>query len=357
MKKIFLLISAIWIVSTIVAQSEYPFLREKYYYGIYPYPLTKEKIKNNKIKEVEIIWLLRKDHKKKKQSTRKFDSSGNCIEIDDYEKNGKLSSQIKIIRNGEKKIPNKIILNGEGKELEKHIYVYDTLLTEESIYRKGKFFSKITYKYDSVYLLESVYYKKDENKFNKKWVYEYYPNHQKKSSTLYDKNGKIKYVWNYECKEEGELEGRHSDTTRICKKEEIDKDGNETITYRNFNEKGEIYKEVYVYDRDKRLIGISRYNIKDSIYYKYTYIPDKYTSIESNYNKKGVERIRREYVYDKDQNTIEESFISKNNKHCWKYEYDEKGLLISTKHYYAKKGELNFSEPPGSEIKYNYSFF
>ncbi len=330
------------------AQDEYAYTDEVYPYDRYSIFESKkgDLIRLNKLKEFTIIDSSGK-HEKKWES-RLFDTSGNCIEITNYGSNGKEDIRIKLSPNKSGVMPDKIVFDRKGKEVEKCIYQYnqDSLLTSFSRYCYGKLSVKITYAYEGKRLIQTIYYKKREDRFEKKWVYAYYPDKQRKSSILYDKNGKVKYVWNYDCKEVGVLESKHKDTTAVCQKEELDKDGNKTVTQRRFDEKGKPMKIVYVYNKSNKLISQSYFNSKDILYFHYSRSNDLTHSSESFYNKKGKLRTREEYTYDNEElaRILEsENYTGKNiRKTKQVFTYNPAGLLIRRKAY-NKKDKLVFT--------------
>ncbi len=289
----------------------------------------KQKIVDNRIKE-----MTETNTRNKKTTSKKyeFDSSGILKKFTIcYGSIGKLRRQHIYTYTLYKQTPDYTLLNGKGKELRKKVFTYnsDSLLIEEVEYKKGELFSKVLYKYDSTRITESEYYWKKMDQPKDKWVYEYYPNHSKKSSTLYT-NGKVKYVWNYECKEEGELIKKHKDTTIVCENTEFDKDGNKTVTSRNFNDRGKPYKSVSVYNKDKKLIESRNYDHKDLLYYRSVQSPENSSYVWYSY-RHGVERFRVENLYNSKNKKSEEVHYKNQNIVTLKrlYSYNEKDLLVS----------------------------
>jgi hypothetical protein len=291
--------------------------------------------------------------KKEKISKKyEFDAGSNLTKMYRYSwQFGKIHRQYIYSSFQKKRLPENITLNGKGEEIIKKTYTYniDTLLTEQVKYKKGAFFSKLTYKYDSTRLTESDYYIKNSEVPKEKWVYEYYANHSKKRSTFY-KKGKVKYVWNYECKEEGELIKKHKDTTMICENTEFDIAGNKTVTLRKFNQKGKPYKEVYVYNKENKIIETRFYNEKDILINKFVQNPDNFSTVWYYFNNKGMERYRYENIYNSKNNIIEESRYKNQNILTSKktYNYNENNILLSTMSI-GKKNKLRL------ESKYLYN--
>jgi hypothetical protein len=357
MKKLFFLFPALMFACTASAQyhAESPYIYDSYYWD-YSYfegnnnGFDIQMIKNKHVKEMTEIRL--KHDKERKSYIYDFDDKGRSTKMTDYwYMFGKLFRERTYTSNGFKKMPDYLSVDRKGKEIRKNSYIYnnDTLITEESKFKRGKFFARILNKYDSTRTIESFYYKKDQDQPKRRWVYEYYPDHSKKSSTLYDEKGKIKYVWNYECKPEGELAKKHKDTTAICRTEETDKDGNKTVTLRKFNAKGKPYKEVSVYNKDNKMIEMRYYNSKDIIYYRYVQNPDHLITAWYNYNRKGIENNRYEYLYNPKKKLLETAQYRHQNILVWKEvnEYNNMDYLVASK-YFGRKGKTR------SETKYTY---
>ncbi len=87
-----------------------------------------------------------------------------------------------------------------------------------------------------------LYYKKGKLKY--RWVNEYDEADKLQQVTIYKGNGKVKYIWDYRCKEEGAEILKHKDTTTICTSVTENEDGTTTYVYQNVNEKGELVKSI-----------------------------------------------------------------------------------------------------------------
>jgi hypothetical protein len=240
--------------------------------------------------------------------TVKYDSMGNCIEATFTNPKGKILSQYLHTYNASGKVICSIYKKSKGEVKNKINRAYDSYgnISEEIIYHHGKEKSRILSMYDSTRLLESYFYKNGSKEFKRKWVYTYYPDKSKKSSVIYDSKGKVLYTWNYECKPEGQLAGKHKDTTAVCKNEETDKDGNKIITSRKFNEKGKPFKTVIKKNKNGQTIEYATFqgNDKPSTYYKY----NDSGSFEEiiYYNLKGKEIYKTIYSYDATNNQTED---------------------------------------------------
>ncbi|MCB9261732.1 MAG: hypothetical protein H6607_05095 [Flavobacteriales bacterium] len=166
----------------------------------------------------------------------------------------------------------------------------------------------------------SEYYK--NGKLIHRYVSTYYDNGDMQKRTLYKPNGKIKYVWDYECKETGVEVFKHKDTTTVCTSKSIDDDGNTTIVNQMTDEKGEIYKSITVQNAQGKRMSYSYFKVKG-----------------------GEEKLlyKNEYRYAKDTVLISESYESYEKeklKHYTQMEYDEVGNLTNQTQRYYKNGEL-----------------
>lgn len=324
---------------------------------------------------------IKKKNKEWLDKTVKYDKKGNCISAAFSKKNGKISRQYSFTYSPENRPLSKIIINRKGKEIKKKTWTYtqDSLISEWVFYRKGKEIkrkkysfdilgniteseyikkgvknkSKTVARYDSTRILEYYYYRKGSPDYKKKWIYTYYPDKSMKSLVVYNKKDKVKHIYNYECKPEGELLSRHKDTTMVCEKTEYDTDSNKTVTTRRYNEKGKPVKYVYVYTKDKKLWKSAYYwGLKEIPGYKSTYRKGTDDLEEYiNYNRKGIETWKTIYTFDSDNNKTgyisyrKGKFISKLAK-----QYNPQKFVISEE-YYNKKNVLE------DTYKYEYSFY
>jgi len=355
MKKIILTIACALIALYSNAQkSEYAYIRKSWEHNdfIYKSKKEKEKIANNKINGyVETIKKGKKEYVSSKVS---YDTKGNCISAIFNKENGKIYRQYLNTYSDKNKILSKIVKNKKGEEIKKSTYNYNQngYLIETAYYKKGDLKSKVTSKLDSTRIMESYYFKNGNPDFKRKWVYSYYPDNSKKTSVVYKSNGKVLYTWNYECKPEGQLANKHKDTTAVCKKEEVDKDGNKTITTRNFNEKGKPFKMVCVYNKKDILIQYTTYNSKDILNSNIKYINDSYDLGEViYYTPKGEERYKSLYMYDDNNNlTGTDIYIKGKLKYKTSSQFNSQNFVTNIEHY-KKENKLEKS------FKYDYLFF
>ncbi len=258
-----------------------------------------------------------------------FDSNGEMESFIAYSKNGKRKTVYNQFAVG---APNNTVYNRRGEELKKNVYQYnsDSLLLEEVHYKKGVQTSKVVNDYTNKKVTESRYYLDGSSQPSKVWKYEYYADGSKKTSKMY-KKGKLKSVWNYECKEEGEQARKHQDTVMVCKNESVDADGNRTVTTRRYNEKGLPVKDVFVYSKDNKIIQTNYYNTKDELYYQFISSNDRKKSVYRYFKKNKLYMYEEIYYNDKEQ--MLESAFYYNDKLTRKTtnEYSADGQLVATK--------------------------
>ena len=271
-------------------------------------------------------------------------------------------------------------VDGKGKEKSNRLSIFDGRhLTAREIYKKGKLKYKTKNTFDDRYktsytkfdakgsiieknentftekeyvtftmnkkspvykgkkLKSTTTYKKGGEKQRNKFIYEYNDEGKQTLTTFYNAKNDVKYVWDYSCKDEGELLASKNETN-FCKWQE-DADGMLIIVTRKTSPKGKIEKTVKKYDADTNKVASETY-IDDVLTQKVVY--DKVYSkplIWENY-KKGVLRNKYLYVYAEDGKVLNTKSYYKDMEHVSfeeKYTY-EKEQLIAVEHY--SKGQL-----------------
>ena len=117
---------------------------------------------------------------------------------------------------------------------------------------------------DTTTLTSTDYYYR-KGKLQYKWSNEFYPNRRNKRTTVYDKKGKEKYVWDYQCKDEGVEIKKHKDTSTICISTVYGKDSIKTVVHHTVGEKGEMIKMVRRFNKYNRMLYSKRSNGVDNI--------------------------------------------------------------------------------------------
>ncbi|MGD0712385.1 MAG: hypothetical protein ABR968_14515 [Bacteroidales bacterium] len=356
MKKQTLFIACILCASIVNAQNtEYAYIRkasDRYDYLSYSTKKDKEKIANAKINGY--ISTFKNNKKEYTWEKLSYDNKGNSILSVNYKPNGNIRVQSSFTYSPEGKVLTKSYQDKNGKEFKKVTFAYNKYgnITEESYYKNGKIKSKITSTFDSNRVLESYYYKNGSPDFKTKWIYTYYPDKSKKSSVIYKANGQVKYTWNYDCKPEGLLAGKHKDTTAVCKNEETDKDGNKIVTTLKFNEKGKPYKTVTIVNKDGKTLQNNTYGKNDIPRTKAKFNPVTDACEEFVfYNTKGQEIYKQECSFD-DKNNMTASATYHKGKLCNRseYKYNTENFLTNSTHY-KKDNKLQ------STFKFDYTVY
>jgi len=251
------------------------------------------------------------------QLTKKneYNEDGKLLKLEVYNKNGKLNSAITIKRNSDNEYLEYAFFSGN---------------------KKLRYFKTWSYNEDGN-AKESNHFKGKNKKLKKKWVYEYYEDGQKKQSTLYNSKGKVKQIWSYECKQEGEELSPKKDVSQICKWEESDGKYLLKIT-QSLNEKGKRYKSVYKYNiADTSLVEAKYFNDENKLYSMGTYDSSMKKPLSLISYKNGNILSETIFKYEKDR-LISYSYSYKNKTTKREYEYaDNKLALLKT---YNKHGEL-----------------
>ncbi len=209
-----------------------------------------------------------------------------------------------------------------------------------------------------------LYYKKGKLKY--RWVNEYDEADKLQQVTIYKGNGKVKYIWDYRCKEEGAEILKHKDTTTICTSVTENEDGTTTYVYQNVNEKGELVKSINRMNTSGKLEHYRRLKgVEEVIAYEYDIEYDDddstITNTLSKYYRKGTLRSVTDKTFDADHYFVSHvttrfkkgEIVSESVR---QYEYGQNGLPSRyTRENKVKKSkgvtEFNFdiNSGPGSE--------
>ncbi len=341
------------------------------------YKTEKEKIKTAHVKEMTMTE--KKGAKEWVGAKFTNDARGNCTSAVFNNKKGKTKRQFVFTYSPENLVLSKAMLNGKGKELrrvtfsynkdslqteavlykrgketQKNTYAYNKFkqYTEQAFYRKGEIKKKIISYYDSTRIKESEFYKNGNADYSFKWVYTYYSDKSRKTSTIFKCNGKVKYTWNYDCKPEGELMSKHKDSTLICQNKEYDKDSNITYTYRQFNEKGKPEKVVSTWSKNRKIMQYATYRENDIpvSFFKYNMVTSEYEQ-QIYYNKKGKETFKIINTFDNDNNLTEVDDYNKGSLNAKTVRQFNSSKLVTSETNYKKNNKvINAS-------KYDYLFF
>ena len=298
-----------------------------YYREFYQGHYNKKQILEHKIKETTSTT----HHKRSSFSrTMTFDEDGRLIKSEnkgrkyhslgtfEYDKNGRMIRTEYQTPKG--KIVEHFSYDSQGRQVKfEHIGVkgkstiYTTKFTSRGdiaerrrFFPNGKFIGHV-YQYDASRNLTShkVYNEKDLGNPTHMLEYTYWENGSKKTTT-YTEKGKVKYVWNFDCKPEGELLGvKKKDESTICILEEFDANGNRVVWKREFNEKGSLVKTKTVYGPDSTALDRMIYTSEDRLIYEYHTLGDG-SKYRVSYDKKGNVFYRTEWLYNKENQLVKE---------------------------------------------------
>lgn len=147
------------------------------------------------------------------------------------------------------------------------------------------------------------YYKK--GKLQYRWVNEYDEADKLQQVTMFKGNGKVKYIWDYRCNEEGKEILKHKDTTTICTRITDNEDGTTTYIYQNINEKGELIKTINRLNKSGKMEHYRKLKgVEEVIAYEYDIEYDDDDSTITNtltkYYRKGILRSVTDKTFDAD---------------------------------------------------------
>lgn len=200
---------------------------------------------------------------------------------------------------------------------------FDTYKLDYYVVKKGDTTLRvITGKKDDNLQSRDYYYRKGKLKYS--WLNEYSSDNKVEQVTMFKGNGKVKYVWDYRCKEEGVEINKHKDTTTMCTSITEEEDGTTTYVYQHVNEKGELYKYINRLNKADKLLNYRRLKrVEEELEFEmdYAYADDDSSVISKltkSYRKGQLHRVS-------DQN------------------YDIDGFFISNSITLFKKGEIKSS--------------
>lgn len=235
---------------------------------------------------------------------------------------------------------SKVVISKKGQD--KFTYLYERradgkILSAEKIkYGKTKYKILTSYNADGN-PTETIRYGKGGKKINSKVITEYYDKFSKSKTTVYNSKGKVKKVWLYDCKEEGELQTVKKNENRLCIRKDIS-DNILTEVYQGFNAKGKAEKVVYKYHAaDTSIFEMTRYDSKDRIKIKWTYNGSEDKPLEYTFCIRGKVNFEWKHVYENDQ-LASETFLNKKGKQTGRitYHYNQDGCMVRNQRFGKK---------------------
>ena len=183
-------------------------------------------------------------------------------------------------------------------------------------------------KFDDNHKLQEIIWRYDnDKKLSGRYEFSYYPDGSKKLTVEYNKKGKIKHTWNYDCSPVGKLtSAKFKDTTKVCIKYEKDKDGNVIKVKEEFFKSGNLARKVDKLDSHNNLLDVAYYNKKGKcVMHTAMSYNSKNQMTEYITYRKGTDRIRSRdiYQYNPDGEIGQTNAFDRNNKpkYILKYVY------------------------------------
>ncbi len=301
-----------------------------------------------KVKEVKITNTYNKE-KHTKAIERTYNSDGLITKNTVTNNKGEITSSNEVDYNAKGNVTRYERQSKNGRKKIEKINTYNAnfrLIESKSVNSKGKIVTRSTWTYaNNDCAISSVRFKKGGEKEYRIWSYDFYKDCDPSKTTLSNGKGKVIKTWTYGCKPEGEQLNKKKDETQICKWEESD--GEYLIrVYQNFNEKGEITKQVQKYTiKDTFIVESIQYDANDNIKWKieYDFSWDRQKLFVS-YDNRGNERMRRVklYVDSKLQSSV--SFFKKKKTNEVFYTYNEKGWLTKVETFGKNDKKIKCAE-------------
>jgi len=176
----------------------------------------------------------------------------------------------------------------ERKRLEHTDYIQENKLpkSQVSTNKKGKIIEKRTWEFSNEGCLLSHYYYGKNAKLKMVWLHEYYDACQQKKSSIYNGKNKLKKVYSYACKEEGEKVSPQKQEVQICNWKQESKDRIKKIS-EEFDSKGHIQKTIWEYALpDTQIVSIQEFQ-DDVLVYEREFDFDFSRLIKLAWYKKG----------------------------------------------------------------------
>jgi hypothetical protein len=247
-------------------------------------------------------------------------------------------------------------LNENGEVESYHLYDYTFLhrSNHAQTFKKGKKVNEdfTDYNADSTQKeYRSYKIKNDKQKLVLRYEYDYYPDKQKKETRQFDRKGKLKYTWKYDCNPKGEVVKKES---QVCKNTGFNNKGHivdvifhtnaqgkktKTVhTYYMFNgRKIHVANEIYMVKNGKE-IKRSDVHLADSIEPYYCY---------RNYDKKGIMVMENKVEYSSYslastvlKKAVYRLFDKGKVTVRWETSYDVKGLPLVSESFDKKNKSL-----------------
>ena len=303
-----------------------------------------------KLKEYKSVWVIDKD---KRIVIYKYNEQGRLTQIKTL---GKKNKAIRIVNLS---YTNDSLLSEYNSEYKKKkgpkfTYQYDEngrFLSNQKI-KNGKIKNELIKTYNEQGEVTSRLHKYGRKLKHSSENKSYYNTNNDLVKTEYYLNGKLKNVYNYDCKPEGEKEAvKKVKNSDICEWTEESRDGSYKVYYRTTNKK-RMYLNINKFSKDSVLIESNRF-LNDSILVNHSFNFEN-TRTNSRYNKKGKLRSFYSNTSDSEGNIILSTRVNywgsrRAYTHMTENKYDEKGLITET--------ILSNRKSKPNSINYYYTFY
>ena len=286
-----------------------------------------------KLKEYKTVQLINKG-KDQITTVYSYNVQGRLTQIKSFDKNNELRHLTTLSYTRDSLLSEYIGIDKKKKET-KFIYQYDEngrFLSNQKI-KGGKIKSELIKTYNSEGKVTSRLHKYGRNLKHSSENKSFYNTNNDLVKTEYCLNGKLKNVYNYDCKPEGEKEtDKKVKSSDICEWTEESRDGSYEVYSRTTNKK-RMYLNISKYNKDSVFIESSQF-LNDSILVHHSFNFEK-TSSYSSYNKKGKLNYFHSMTSDNNGNLILSTRINHwNSRRAYtnmqENKYDEKGLISET---------------------------
>ena len=308
--------------------------------------LEKDRLKLSHVKSRSITAYSKKS---KRVETYSYDLEGRLIQKEHVLKGKTIYSKSYTYNN--QGLVSKISVTNSKNKSETTVFKYNgnnQLIESETMDFKGVYHAyKITFNANDK-VTSKVLFKKDRNTPVKSLNFSFYEDGSKKSTTYINK-GKVKYVWNFECSEEGTLNDvKHKDETKICVKREKDADGNTFEWTRNFDEKGKLTKTKKTYTNDTIWVKTERFNENGKLISE-QYIKKDGGYINQYYDKNNISTTSYETFINNDEKIVKS--INNNGSKNWS------SITLYTYTDDLKNSEVTIFRKRINAKEYHYSYF
>ncbi len=277
--------------------------------------LNKEKYLKNNVEKIEVN---KYSKKSKHQNFEYYNEKGLLIKMENFYNGKKYTNEFTYDKNDNIILLKSIDWKGKVSQTK---YTYDEanrMLTSERINSKGKYFGKKKTYNEEGKITSHLLFEKNRETPTKELYYSYYEDGSKKQ-TIYKVNGRVKYTWNFECSNEGEILSKDKKETKVCVLKEEDENGN-IVTWKREFHKGKLTKTKTIKTKDGTWLSTERFNEKDEL-----------VSIRQRKETGGVLTFVRNKNGKMEKSS--ESFINTNGKITKYIRYDKKWGYTNIFHY------------------------